>query len=172
MSEEKMSEEVIANKAVDMLTMALSQPVPDSLEQKYPPLQLAVRIEQALQRKYGSVDDSRFRIKVRSLCFNLRDPKNSHLRESLLSGLLSPDRLVDLTNEELANPELQRTYHDIHDKSLHNTIISQVSKESPQEEKRHTRTVDFLTTKVELEDGDPSNVPPQTYSEYIKEMDL
>jgi len=48
----------------------------------------------------------RYKNKYRSLMFNLKDPRNKVLFRHVLSGEISVDRLVRMTPEQLASPEL------------------------------------------------------------------
>uniref|UniRef100_A0A0E0G2W0 TFIIS central domain-containing protein n=2 Tax=Oryza nivara TaxID=4536 RepID=A0A0E0G2W0_ORYNI len=66
---------------------------------------LAVRIEEELFKLFGGVN-KKYKEKGRSLLFNLKDKSNPELRERVLSGDITPDRLCSMTAEELASKEL------------------------------------------------------------------
>ena len=51
--------------------------------------------------------NNKYNIKSRSLIFNLKDPKNTLYRK-VLNGKISPERLVNMSAEELASSELAR----------------------------------------------------------------
>lgn len=69
------------------------------------PEELASRIEAELFKFFGGVN-KKYKEKGRSLMFNLKDCKNPELREKVLSGVISPERLCSMTPEELASKEL------------------------------------------------------------------
>lgn len=52
----------------------------------------------------GQVNND-YRTKVRSLTLNLKDKKNPALRESVATGLITAERLVVMTPEEMASDE-------------------------------------------------------------------
>ncbi|KAH9497772.1 Death-inducer obliterator 1 [Dermatophagoides farinae] len=67
---------------------------------------LSLHIENELFKVFKAVN-SKYQTKSRSLIFNLRDTKNTLYRKVLL-GKVSPERLVNMTPEELASAELSR----------------------------------------------------------------
>nr|XP_043628665.1 uncharacterized protein LOC122600074 [Erigeron canadensis] len=69
------------------------------------PEELASKIEAELFKLFGGVN-KKYKEKGRSLMFNLKDPSNPELREKVLSGDISPERLCSMTPEELASKEL------------------------------------------------------------------
>jgi len=69
---------------------------------------IAVYIESALFKKYGDTKHKDYQLKFRSLFSNLKDELNSGLRNALFTGDLTPERLIDMSYEELANPKLQK----------------------------------------------------------------
>ncbi|CAA7023199.1 unnamed protein product [Microthlaspi erraticum] len=68
---------------------------------------LASRIELELFKLFGGVN-KKYKEKGRSLLFNLKDKNNPELRESVMSGKISPERLCSMTAEELASKELSQ----------------------------------------------------------------
>jgi hypothetical protein len=80
------------------------------------PVALADKIELALFDHLADVVPgtkrracgTKYKGQYRSLLANLRDGKNASLRARLFAGALSPDTLVRLTPEELANEEVAR----------------------------------------------------------------
>ncbi|KAG8058455.1 hypothetical protein GUJ93_ZPchr0002g26281 [Zizania palustris] len=68
---------------------------------------LAFRIEEELFKLFGGVN-KKYKEKGRSLLFNLKDKSNPELRERVLSGDITPDRLCSMTAEELASKELSQ----------------------------------------------------------------
>lgn len=68
---------------------------------------LASKIELELFKLFGGVN-KKYKEKGRSLLFNLKDKNNPELRESVMSGKISPERLCSMTAEELASKELSQ----------------------------------------------------------------
>ncbi|KAL6985357.1 hypothetical protein U1Q18_018732 [Sarracenia purpurea var. burkii] len=66
---------------------------------------LAFKIEAELFKLFGGVN-KKYKEKGRSLLFNLKDHNNPELRERVMSGEISPERLCSMTAEELASKEL------------------------------------------------------------------
>lgn len=66
---------------------------------------LAFKIEEELFKLFGGVN-KKYKEKGRSLLFNLKDRNNPELRERVMSGEITPERLCSMTAEELASKEL------------------------------------------------------------------
>ncbi|KAL3650865.1 hypothetical protein CASFOL_007268 [Castilleja foliolosa] len=71
------------------------------------PENLASEIEAELFKLFGGVN-KKYREKGRSLMFNLKDRNNPDLRESVMSGEISPEKLCSMSAEELASKELSQ----------------------------------------------------------------
>jgi len=69
---------------------------------------VAVDIENALFKVYGDAKHKDYLQKFRSLFSNLKDELNDGLRNALFTGDLSPEKLIQMSYEELANPKLQK----------------------------------------------------------------
>ncbi|KAH6760655.1 hypothetical protein C2S51_017604 [Perilla frutescens var. frutescens] len=69
------------------------------------PEDLAFEIEAELFKLFGGVN-KKYRERGRSLLFNLKDRNNPELRERVMSGKISPERLCSMSAEELASKEL------------------------------------------------------------------
>ncbi|CAN1287495.1 PHD finger protein 3 [Linum perenne] len=84
----------------------LDQDVP-SVENKQlqNPEILASKIEAELFKLFRGVN-KKYKEKGRSLLFNLKDRNNPELREKVMQGDISPERLCSMTAEELASKEL------------------------------------------------------------------
>jgi DNA-directed RNA polymerase subunit M/transcription elongation factor TFIIS len=52
-----------------------------------------------------------YKEKMRSLLFNIKNPKNPRLLQSLLEGQTTPERLLEMTPQEM-DPELWKPYYD------------------------------------------------------------
>ncbi|CAI9094414.1 OLC1v1030148C1 [Oldenlandia corymbosa var. corymbosa] len=74
-------------------------------EKKLSPEDLATQIEAELFKLFGGVN-KKYKEKGRSLLFNLKDRSNPELRERVVSGEITPERLCTMTAEELASKEL------------------------------------------------------------------
>jgi len=61
--------------------------------------------------------------KLRSLSFNLKDPKNPYLRIRLLSRELEPSLLPPISSADLANPELTNMRKNLAEKALKNVTL-------------------------------------------------
>ncbi|XP_009151083.1 uncharacterized protein LOC103874412 isoform X1 [Brassica rapa] len=85
------------------------EPVSDLEERKEneDPNVLASKIELELFKLFEGVN-KKYKEKGRSLLFNLKDKNNPELRESVMSGKISPERLCSMTAEELASKELSQ----------------------------------------------------------------
>ncbi|KAK9449069.1 transcription factor S-II, central domain-containing protein [Limtongia smithiae] len=88
---------------------------------------LVLEIEHALYDQYamksGKDVGHKYRDKFRTVSFNLKDAKNAHLRERVLSGELEPEHIVKMTPEELMNPELQRLAEAVRAESISQSIL-------------------------------------------------
>ncbi|CAK9140495.1 unnamed protein product [Ilex paraguariensis] len=69
------------------------------------PENLALKIEVELFKLFGGVN-KKYKEKGRSLLFNLKDRNNPELRERVMAGGISPERLCSMSAEELASKEL------------------------------------------------------------------
>ncbi|XP_021277578.1 death-inducer obliterator 1-like [Herrania umbratica] len=71
------------------------------------PQVLAYQIEAELFKLFGGVN-KKYKEKGRSLLFNLKDRNNPELRERVVSGEISPERLCSMSAEDLASKELSQ----------------------------------------------------------------
>ncbi|KAK6927443.1 Spen-like protein SPOC, C-terminal [Dillenia turbinata] len=69
------------------------------------PEDVAQKIEAELFKKFGGVN-KKYKEKGRSLLFNLKDRNNPELRERVMAGEITPEKLCSMTAEELASKEL------------------------------------------------------------------
>lgn len=76
----------------------------DLLEGSGTPDIIAYMIEEEIYKEFKNTD-SKYKNKVRSRVANLRDKKNPALRENVLLGSISAERLVKMT------PEVRWAYH-------------------------------------------------------------
>ncbi|XP_058214772.1 transcription elongation factor TFIIS isoform X2 [Rhododendron vialii] len=81
------------------------------------PIRVAVSVESAMFEKMGRSTGAQ-KIKYRSIMFNLKDVNNPDLRRKVLLGQVKPERLVDMSPEEMASDERQREIEQIKEKAL------------------------------------------------------
>ena len=70
--------------------------------------ELVRKIEDELYHLYNKEIGMKYKSQYRRLVFNIKDPKNNGLFRKIISGRLSPRRLVEMTPEEMASKELQQ----------------------------------------------------------------
>ncbi|KAK1430870.1 hypothetical protein QVD17_13952 [Tagetes erecta] len=97
--------EVTESKEVNGAEQGQSDRTNESENTAKSPEELASMIEEELFKLFGGVN-KKYKEKGRSLMFNLKDPNNPELREKVLSGVISPERLCSMTPEELASKQL------------------------------------------------------------------
>ncbi|XP_062270741.1 transcription elongation factor A N-terminal and central domain-containing protein [Scomber scombrus] len=93
----------IRAKCVQLLLAALSPEPPDQDKAA----ELAVAVEQHIHKLHTS-SQVKYKACVRSKVANLRNAKNRHLRQGLLSCFLSPEVFAQMTAEEMASTELRQ----------------------------------------------------------------
>lgn len=87
---------------------------------------LGLAIEHALYATFATSEPgygAEYKNRFRSVSFNLKDPKNTGLRERVLNGSLPPEDLVKLSNEELANQELRAQAEKIREEGVAQSVL-------------------------------------------------
>jgi len=87
---------------------------------------LGLAIEHALYTAFATSEPgygAEYKNKFRSISFNLKDTKNSSLRERVMNGSLPPDELVQLSSEDLANQELKAQAEKIREEGVANSVL-------------------------------------------------
>ena len=87
---------------------------------------LGLAIEHALYSAYATSEHGygeTYKNKFRSISFNLKDPKNSSLRERVLTGQLLPEDLVKMSSEEMANQELREQAEKIREEGVAQSVL-------------------------------------------------
>uniref|UniRef100_M4AZ87 Transcription elongation factor A N-terminal and central domain containing n=2 Tax=Xiphophorus maculatus TaxID=8083 RepID=M4AZ87_XIPMA len=97
------SSDSVRTKCVQLLLSALHPEPPDGDKAA----ELAESIERHIHRLHKT-KHLKYKACVRSKVANLRNPKNSHLRQGLLSGSLVPESFARMSVEEMANAELRQ----------------------------------------------------------------
>ncbi|GKC65537.1 transcription elongation factor TFIIS, partial [Tanacetum coccineum] len=70
------------------------------------PYRVAVSVESAMFEKWGRSNGAQ-KLKYRSIMFNIKDPKNQDFRRKVLLGYVKPERILELTPEEMVSTERQ-----------------------------------------------------------------
>ena len=91
-------------------------------------LSAAAAIEGTIHAKLGPEDKEAYKTKVRSLYQNLKNKANGGLRSDLISGAVSPDKLVEMTHEELKSAERRAEDRELQKENMRRA-------QAPQEEK-------------------------------------
>uniref|UniRef100_A0A5B7A8Y6 Transcription elongation factor n=1 Tax=Davidia involucrata TaxID=16924 RepID=A0A5B7A8Y6_DAVIN len=81
------------------------------------PIRVAVAVESMMFEKMGRSNGAQ-KVKYRSIMFNMKDPNNPDLRRKVLLGEIMPERLIDMSPEEMASDQRQRENKQIKDKAL------------------------------------------------------
>jgi len=68
---------------------------------------IAREIEEELFKIHKSCDKN-YKTKLRSLCFNIKNPKNPELRDSLMTCALTPDKLVVMSAADMASDDMKK----------------------------------------------------------------
>ena len=87
---------------------------------------IGLAIEHALYATFATSEPgygAEYKNRFRSISFNLKDRKNTSLRERVLNGTLSPEELVKLPNEELANQELRAQAEKIREEGVAQSVL-------------------------------------------------
>ncbi|CAG8442770.1 6543_t:CDS:10 [Ambispora leptoticha] len=117
-----------------------------SKEQEPPEVQaekLAVRIEKAMFDQFATKVkgvpaqcEQPYKSKLRSLLTNLKDKKNDLLRMRIIKGEIPPEKLVLMSSEDLANPELKSLAEQVRRESIHKSVLLAAADE-PRIKKTH-----------------------------------
>jgi transcription elongation factor S-II len=94
-------------------------------------LECAKAVEQAaldLPAAKGSSSAPPYRDKIRSLYQNLRNKSNPELKVRVLSGEISPKRLVEMTHEELKSKQQKAADAAIQKENMNNAMVAQEQK--------------------------------------------
>ncbi|KAF8009798.1 hypothetical protein BT93_J0711 [Corymbia citriodora subsp. variegata] len=81
------------------------------------PSSVAVSIESTLFQSWGRMNGSH-KVKYRSIMFNIKDPNNPDFRRKVLLGHVKPERLLNMTSEEMASDDRQLQNQQIKQKAL------------------------------------------------------
>ncbi|ELW70117.1 transcription elongation factor A protein 2 [Tupaia chinensis] len=97
--------DAIRSKCCEMLTAALQKDL-DYVALGADCESLSAQIEESIFRDIGNTD-GKYKNRVRSRIFNLRDAKNPDLRRKVLRGVITPQQIAVMTAEEMASDEMK-----------------------------------------------------------------
>ncbi|KAI4306567.1 hypothetical protein L6164_029832 [Bauhinia variegata] len=81
------------------------------------PIRVAVAVESVLFEKWGPSNGAQ-KVKYRSLMFNLKDQNNPDFRRKVLTGVVKPEWLLNMTSEEMASERRKKENEQIKQKAL------------------------------------------------------
>ncbi|CAF1700540.1 unnamed protein product [Brassica napus] len=93
------------------------------------PIRVAVSVESHIFEKLGRSTGAQ-KVKYRSIMFNLRDSNNPDLRRRVLTGEVSPEKLITLSGEEMASDKRKQETNQIKEKFLFDCERGQAPKAS------------------------------------------
>ncbi|KAK6943278.1 Transcription factor IIS, N-terminal [Dillenia turbinata] len=80
-------------------------------------IRVAVQVESVMFEKLGRSNGTQ-KFKYRSIMFNVKDPNNPDLRRKVLLGQVKPERLCNMTAEEMASEQRKLQNNQIKEKAL------------------------------------------------------
>ena len=101
------------------------------------------------QKENSDIVSSEYRDKIRSLRFNLQDPKNPMLVAQVLAGDMSIQELVSASTEDLASIEMKLKRRKVEEEALKNVVLSADSEK---------KILPKLGISLEMEIADSSGV--------------
>ncbi|ODV91370.1 hypothetical protein CANCADRAFT_57634 [Tortispora caseinolytica NRRL Y-17796] len=101
-----------------------------------------------------STDLSKYREKVRTIMFNIKDPKNDVLRRKVFTSQILPKDLATMTSEEMLNPELQKLAEAVRAESISHSVL----KVNTGPRIRHTHKGEELIGDEEEEEGEDNRL--------------
>ncbi|WCJ27855.1 Transcription elongation factor TFIIS [Euphorbia peplus] len=81
------------------------------------PIRVAVSVESAMFDKWGKSTGNQ-KTKYRSVMFNIKDQKNPDFRRKVLLGEVKPERIINMSVEEMASDQRQQENNQIKEKAL------------------------------------------------------
>lgn len=92
-------------KCRELIAVALkSGEIPENV---FDPDELGASIEDAIYTEFRNTD-SKYKNRIRSRVANLKDPRNPQLRQNVLIGLISAEKIAAMTAEEMASDEMKQ----------------------------------------------------------------
>lgn len=98
------TQDAVRLKCRELLGAALKAgDTPDGVDAE----EVAANIEDAIFSEFKNTD-MKYKNRVRSRVANLKDQRNPQLRQNVLIGLISPERIAAMTAEEMASDEMKQ----------------------------------------------------------------
>ncbi len=118
--------------------------------------ELAKLIEEEMFELYNHDVSTKYKVKYRSLVFNIKDQKNVGLFKKIATKNLTPKALVNMTAEEMASKELKEwrqheLKHDIEKIKSHELELLQVGSKHILKSHKGEQVIDDGTTKSNVE---------------------
>ena len=116
----------LRDRTRELLAEAIAQAIgaPDVYASVEDVAQTAIAIENAMHAQWSDTGKE-YKAKFRQLSFNLKDPKNPDLRQSVADGLISPAVLLDLSPEELGSDERRNSNAKIREHATNEAVRGQ-----------------------------------------------
>ncbi|KAI9004898.1 transcription factor S-II, central domain-containing protein [Phycomyces nitens] len=106
----------------------------------------------------------KYKGKFRTLLYNLKDKANKVFQIRVITGELTPDELIKMSSEDMANPELKSMSETLRKKSIKNSVLK--VQNIPFIKKTHKGDI-IMIPKGENEYGDDSNKAKQLEQEMV-----
>lgn len=91
-------------------------------------LACAVAVEQAAFKSLGPETNSTYKTKIRTLFSNLKNKTNPRLRAQVLSGEITPDKLINMSQEELKSDARRAADEKLASVNMREAMVPQVEK--------------------------------------------
>ncbi|XP_065853079.1 transcription elongation factor TFIIS [Euphorbia lathyris] len=117
------SNDAMRDKVRELLVEALAKVASEVDEERRDevnacdPIRVAVSVESAMFDKWGRSNGAQ-KTKYRSVMFNIKDQKNPDFRRKVLVGEVKPERLINMSSEEMASDQRQEENKQIKERAL------------------------------------------------------
>lgn len=136
---------------------------------------LAAQIENAIYDYLGDDGDNgsklcgtRYKVKVRSLLYNLRDKANQEFQRRVVRGDMSTETLAQMSSEDMANPELKSMSESLREKSIKNSVLK--VENMPIIKKTHKGDIIMMPKEKKPSSKDRSSLPKLTTTSSSKDF--
>lgn len=114
----------VRDKCFEMLLTSLTMDSPSSEAPDELTLTICRTIEKCLYAEFNNTD-SAYKAKFRSRYLNLRDKGSTMLRQSLLTGAITPERFVTMNTQEMASDERRQADQQLMETNLREAKAAQ-----------------------------------------------
>ncbi|KAK9733239.1 hypothetical protein RND81_04G053800 [Saponaria officinalis] len=117
------TQDPVRNKMREILLEALSKVIgeaDDSMKtdiEACDPIRVAVTVESVMFENWGRSTGAH-KFKYRSILFNIKDQNNPDFRRKVLLGEIKPERICNLTTEDMASEQRRQQNKEIEEKKL------------------------------------------------------